>query len=75
MQSLVCLKLFSITDLSPERSNREEAFKYTCSFVGDENTYYVNNANQMVWYENYANPIIIGFLKDSKGVNYEWYYL
>ena len=58
MRSLMCLKLFSITDFSPERSNREEAFKYTCSFVGDENTYYVNNENQIVWYDNYANPIV-----------------
>ena len=72
MQSLMCLKLFSITDFSPETSNREEAFKYTCSFVGDENTYYVNNANQIVWYDNYANPIVIGVLQESTGKNYKW---
>jgi hypothetical protein len=69
------LKNKKITDFSPERSNIEETFKYTCSFVGDENTYYVNNANQMVWYDNYANPIVIGVLKESKGKNYKWDYL
>ena len=68
------LKNKKITDFSPERSNIEETLKYTCSFVGDENTYYVNNANQMVWYDNYANPIVIGVLKESKGKNYKWDY-
>lgn len=64
-----------ITDFSPEISNIEETFKYACYFVGDENTYYVNNSNQMVWYDNYANPIVIGFLKESKSKNYKWDYL
>ncbi len=40
------LKNKKITDFTPERSNIEETLKYTCSFVGDENTYYVNNVNQ-----------------------------
>lgn len=64
-----------IMDFSPDRDNRAEAFKYTCTFVGDENTYYVNNSHQMVWYDNYANPIVIGFLTESKGKNYKWDYL
>ena len=69
------LKSKKISDFSPERSNIEEEFKYTCSFVGDENTYYVNNANQMVWYDNYANPIVIGALKETEDKNYKWDYL
>ena len=69
------LKNKKITDFSPKRSNIEEAFKYSCSFVGDENTYYVNYTNQMVWYDNYANPIVIGVLQESTGKNYKWDYL
>jgi len=68
------LKNKKLDDFSPDRSNIVEEFKYTCSFVGDENTYYVNNTNQMVWYDNYANPIVIGVLKETTDKNYKWDY-
>ncbi len=58
-----------------EAGNVEEKFKYRCVLSGDENTYYVNEKNQMVWYDNYANPIVLGVLKDSEDENYKWDYL
>jgi len=69
------LKNKKIEDFSPDWSNIEEEYKYICTFVGDENTYYVNNANQMVWYDNYANPIVIGSLIETEDKNYKWDYL
>lgn len=69
------LKNKKLGEFSPSLSNVEEQFKYTCSFAGDENTYYVNKKNQMVWYDNYANPIVIGKLNESENKNYKWDYL
>lgn len=55
-------------------STEKEKFKYQCAFVGDDNTYYVNEKLQMVWYDNYANPIVIGVLKESTDKSYKWNY-
>lgn len=52
----------------------KEDFQYMCKFVGDHNSYYVNKDFQMVWYDNYANPIVIGKLTESKDRSYEWIY-
>ena len=69
------LKNKKITEFKVPESNVKEEYKYQCNFIGDDNTYYVNNKFQMVWYDNYANPIVIGSLKDSDNKNYKWYYL
>jgi len=38
----------------------DEAFLYVVRFEGDENTYYVNDAGRLVWYDNYGHPIGFG---------------
>lgn len=38
----------------------EEAFHYVVRFEGDENTYYVNDAGRLVWYDSYGHPIEFG---------------
>lgn len=49
-------------------------FQYQCSFSGDPNLYFVNDDNEMVWYNNYGKPIVIGLITEDEGSDFIWLY-
>lgn len=53
---------------SPNPQPDLESYQYKLHFEGDFNVYYVNERLEVVWYNNYAEPIVFGkFLEaDSK---------
>ncbi len=51
-----------------------ETFKYKLTFKGDENTYYANIKNEIVWYSNIGVPIPIGKLTKATNKNFVWDY-
>ena len=52
----------------------DERFKMQLTFKGDDNLYLVTEENEVVWYNNYARPIMIGRLSSSNDQNYLWQY-
>lgn len=49
-------------------------FVYQCTFSGDDNIYFVDEKNNVIWYDNYGKPIIIGLKKESTNNKYNWIY-
>lgn len=49
-------------------------FVYQCSFKNDENVYFVDEKDNIIWYDNYGKPIIIGKKIESTSNKYNWVY-
>jgi hypothetical protein len=49
-------------------------FVYQCVFFGDDNVYFVDEKDNIIWYNNHGKPIIIGAKKESKDNKYTWIY-
>ena len=49
-------------------------FVYQCTFKGDNNIYFVDEKDNVIWYDNYGKPIIIGLKKESNNNKYNWVY-
>ncbi len=49
-------------------------FVYQCTFKNDENIYFVDEKDNVIWYDNYGKPIIIGRKKESANNKYNWIY-
>lgn len=47
---------------------------FQCNFSGDENLYFVNEDFEMMWYNNYGNPIVIGMVTKSLSKDFQWDY-
>lgn len=47
---------------------------YKCSFKTDENIYFVDEKDQIIWFDNYGNPIVLGYKMPSDSPNYSWKY-
>jgi hypothetical protein len=52
----------------------ENNFLFQCVFSGDENLYFVNDQDEMVWYNNSGHPIVIGQIAESSDPNFVWLY-
>jgi len=48
--------------------------KYKCTFKGDENTYYINQQDSIIWFDNYGKPIVYGYKAYSDLPAYKWIY-
>ena len=46
--------------------------RYVVAFHGDANTYYVDAADQVLWYDNYAAPIPFGHFAASRSKDYTY---
>jgi hypothetical protein len=59
--------------VEPEPFLVHDAFRYVVSFTGDDNTYYVDMHDRLVWFNNYAEPIQFGTLEQlsSKDPKYK----
>lgn len=51
-----------------------QTFLYKCTFNGDDNLYFVNKDNEVVWYDNYATPIVIGKISLCTHGDFVWHY-
>jgi hypothetical protein len=49
-------------------------FVYQCTFLGDDNIYFVDEKDNVIWYDNYGKPIMIGLKKESNDNKYNWIY-
>lgn len=59
----------------PDNSNNSiTKFVYQCSFKGDDNIYFVDEKDNIIWYNNVGNPIVIGKKQASKDKKYNWIY-
>jgi hypothetical protein len=61
-----------------ETSNNKEAnitqFIYECTFKGDDNIYFVDEKDNVIWYNNYGKAIVIGQKEKSTSTKYDWIY-
>lgn len=48
----------------------KRTFKYKVNFGGDENNYYINEANKLLWFNNFAEPIEFGVFQESSKDNF-----
>jgi hypothetical protein len=57
------------------QTNQQELFVYKCKFKSDPNVYFVNDKDEIIWYDNYGEPIVIGKKTKSDSRNYSWIYI
>lgn len=57
-----------------QNNNSITKFVYQCSFKGDDNIYFVDEKDNIIWYNNYGSPIIIGQKQNSSDSKYSWIY-
>jgi len=70
-------KLRNINAYSSNRNLTKDSltqFVYQCTFKGDNNIYFVDEKDNVIWYDNYGKPIIIGLKKVSANNKYNWIY-
>ena len=60
--------------LSSPKNNALTEFVYECTFLGDDNIYFVDEKDNIIWYNNNGNAIIIGKKKPSMNNKYQWIY-
>lgn len=56
----------------PLRFRPDNGFKYRIRFDGDENTYYVNGVDSVVWFNSYAESIGFGSFDRSEEPGFEF---
>jgi len=49
-------------------------FVYECTFKGDDNIYFVDEKDNIIWYNNNGKAIIIGIKEKSFDSKYNWLY-
>jgi len=66
---------FKTAYVSSHNTHQDTAvFIYQCQFLGDDNIYFVDDKNNIIWYDNYGKPIIIGKKVKPKMNEFEWIY-
>ena len=63
-------KILEKTD-NPE-SHTNDRYQYKCTFNGDENVYYINQNDQVIWFNERGRPIEIGKKMPSETTNFAW---
>ncbi len=67
------LKNKSITNFKQtDNTNINEELTHRIRFNNELTSYYVNVERQLIWYDNYANAILISTLKDSENKSFKW---
>lgn len=68
------LKNSNAYDNQPVEGKERVKFMYKCTFIGDDNIYFVDEKGNIIWYNNQGSPIIIGKKEESKTGKYLWIY-
>lgn len=50
----------------------EYLFKF--EYKNDQNTYFLDGKDRIIWHDNYGNPIVIGTKLETENTNYAWMY-
>jgi len=50
------------------------ALVYKCRFNDDDNLYFVDAEDRIIWFDNYGKPILIGHKLESENSRYAWIY-
>jgi len=59
----------------PAKSKKTRiTFTFKCRFFGDDNLYFVDALNRIIWYDNFGNAIVIGKKSPSEVRRYDWVY-
>ena len=69
--------LQNVSAYQNHESEQEETtvkFVYQCTFKGDDNIYFVDEKDNIIWYNNSGKPIIIGKKQESTNTKYDWIY-
>ena len=69
--------LQNVSAYQNHESKQEETtakFVYQCTFKGDDNIYFVDEKDNIIWYNNSGKPIIIGKKQASTNTKYDWIY-
>ncbi|MFH2094369.1 MAG: hypothetical protein ABIJ16_01615 [Bacteroidota bacterium] len=49
-------------------------YHYKCTFKGDENIYFVDENDKIIWFDNYGKVVVLGFRQASDRKEYAWIY-
>ena len=66
------IKAYQADSLSD--THQDINLKYKCSFKGDENTYFIDDNDSIIWFDNYGKPIVFGHKSNSDKPAYKWIY-
>lgn len=55
-------------------ADNTKTYKYICEFKKDENKYFVDDKNNIIWHDNYGEAIVIGRKIDENTNGYAWLY-
>ena len=66
-------KKFSLNAQSEQILFRSK-FLWKCKFYGDNNVYFVDDKHNIIWFDNFAKPIVIGKQEESKNHQFDWIY-
>jgi hypothetical protein len=58
-----------------ENNNINEQFTHRIRFNNELTSYFVNKERQIIWYDNYANAILICTLSESETRSYKWEFI
>ena len=47
---------------------------YKCRFDDDDNLYFVDAEDRIIWFDNYGKAILIGHKTESENNRYDWIY-
>lgn len=61
-------------DESDIQNCRLKTLIYKCIFDFDENIYFIDDMDRIIWFDNYGKEIVIGNKKPSEDKNYSWLY-
>lgn len=62
------------SSVSNYKENSSIQFSYKCNFKGDDNVYFVDTQNRIIWYNNQGEPIVVGSKEPSNNSKYKWIY-
>lgn len=72
---LVNVKAYRVVDsVLPQDTTPPVRLVFKCRFKDDDNLYFVDEENRIIWFDNYGKPIIIGHTAESENSRYEWIY-
>lgn len=49
-------------------------YKFKFEYKNDQNTYFLDGRDRIIWHDNYGNPIVIGKKLETDNTNYTWMY-
>ena len=55
-------------------TKKEVKMTYELTLTGDDNLYFIDDNDRVIWFDNYGTPIVIGMIKEPESKSYQWTY-